>query len=121
MGVHSLGNGIASFNSLYGSYKRGARLRGLMFDITKDEFRELTSADCHYCGLPPSNHYQCPTCVGDYTYNGVDRVDNSKGYIHGNVVPCCTYCNRSKNNQSEEQFLEWVQRVYHHIIEGHRK
>jgi hypothetical protein len=40
--------------------------------------------------------------------NGLDRVDNARGYESGNVVPCCDPCNRMKGTLSREAFLEHV-------------
>ena len=44
--------------------------------------------------------------------NGLDRVDNNKGYTIDNVVPCCKRCNYAKNNQTPREFKEWVKKVY---------
>ena len=35
----------------------------------------------------------------------VDRVDSSKGYIEGNVVICTRFCNRGRNNSTDEFFI----------------
>ena len=53
---------------------------------------------------------------GDYTYNGIDRVDNTRGYTLDNVVPCCFKCNRAKDTMTKEEFLEWVGRVATHSL-----
>lgn len=60
--------------------------RGLEWNISESDYFELISKRCHY-----RNH---PLGIS----NGVclDRVDNSKGYVIGNVVPCCGNCNRIK-------------------------
>jgi hypothetical protein len=31
--------------------------------------------------------------VGEWVYNGIDRVDNNKQYIKENLVSCCKKCN----------------------------
>jgi hypothetical protein len=31
-------------------------------------------------------------------YNGIDRVDNEKGYLVENCVPCCFTCNSLKKS-----------------------
>lgn len=49
---------------------------------------------------------------GGYTYNGIDRVDNTKGYEETNVVPCCTVCNRAKMAHTQEEFFDRVRRIY---------
>jgi len=37
-------------------------------------------------------------------HHGLDRMDNSLGYIKGNVCSCCVTCNKGKSNLS---FTEW--------------
>ena len=37
--------------------------------------------------------------------NGVDRVDNTKGYSVDNSVPCCKFCNTAKHTMSEGDFF----------------
>jgi hypothetical protein len=48
---------------------------------------------------------------GEYLYNGLDRVDNTKGYIISNIVSCCGQCNRAKGILSQEEFLQWLKRA----------
>jgi len=40
---------------------------------------------CYYC-----NHDLEETGIG------LDRIDNDKGYLENNVVPCCWICNKIK-------------------------
>lgn len=42
-------------------------------------------------------HKPCIYC-GDTKNIGCDRIDNSKGHIKSNVVPCCYSCNIVRNN-----------------------
>jgi len=37
---------------------------------------------------------------------GIDRIDNSKGYIEGNMVPCCKICNWMKSDKSSIDFIQ---------------
>lgn len=78
----------------YSSYEKAAAKRGYAFDLTKDEFNRITSEACFYCG-----------CTGKM---GVDRFDNSKGYLQepGQCVPCCSWCNRAKSDSAFEEMLE---------------
>lgn len=104
--------GKASFNALFRQYKTSAKKRGYKWDLSKDEFKILTKQQCYYCGSEPTqlkthNHY-----YGDYTYSGIDRVDNSIGYISNNVVPCCKHCNTAKKEMSKDEFLNWLERAY---------
>ena len=46
---------------------------------------------------------------GDYIYNGLDRIDPSKGYELTNIVTCCENCNRLKSDLvSYEEFIEFI-------------
>jgi hypothetical protein len=71
-------------------YKTGAKRRGLIFELTLDEFSKIINKPCYYCG---SEGY------------GIDRLDSSIGYLKSNIVPCCSMCNYMKNNYSEEDFV----------------
>lgn len=102
--------GVASFNNLYYTYKKGANERCFEFQLTKEEFSTLTLSNCHYCGVEPKQVIRTKTST-PYTYNGVDRADNSVGYIMSNVVPCCGICNLAKRTMKLEEFLDWLDRI----------
>ena len=46
-----------------------------------------------------------------FKYNGIDRINNSKGYTIDNCVPCCFMCNYSKNNHSLSDWKAWLERL----------
>lgn len=46
-----------------------------------------------------------------FVYNGIDRVNNAKGYVTGNVVSCCKNCNLMKKNMSADAFIAHVRRI----------
>ncbi len=109
-----LSNGEAAFNILFGRYKAAAVRRGYIFELTKKQFERLTSSNCYYCGAIPeqicSNKSSKQT--GYYTYNGVDRVNNAKGYMVNNCVPCCGRCNHIKMDLTQEEFLQHIKKIY---------
>lgn len=108
-----LAEGESSFRALYNTYKKRALKDGRAFSLTKEQFRALTSAPCTYCNIKPRQQKRaCSESYGIYQYNGLDRVDNARGYELGNVAPCCAMCNRSKRELSVVEFLDWVRRVY---------
>ena len=78
-------------------YKYDASKRGYEFAISKRYFKLLKQKDCHYCG--------------ESGPNGIDRKDNSRGYIEGNVVACCEMCNRMKMAYGYNEFLRRVRRI----------
>jgi hypothetical protein len=95
-------------NSVYLSYRAGAKVRGFSFSLSREELVSISQQDCSYCGQAPSNNkaYTYSTgAVCSFRYNGVDRVDNTGGYSLDNCVPCCFQCNRAKMNQTAEEFI----------------
>ena len=96
-------------NSLIQEYKNSASQRKLTYDLDDETLFTLIKSNCHYCGKPPSKpHRKCET----FLYNGLDRVDNSIGYIESNVVPCCYICNKMKGELSVEVFLEHLNNIW---------
>jgi hypothetical protein len=110
----SLPYGVGSLNSLYGKYKKAAKNRNLEFLLSLDQFKILTSSLCFYCGMPPCRSFNNGggKSNGSYIYNGIDRVDNSKGYFLENCVPCCKDCNIAKGIKTLDEFKIWVSKVY---------
>ena len=96
----------------YSNYGRNARLRGLTYLITLQEFMSLVKSNCAYCGLEPemrpSHHKRWDF---KFPMSGIDRKDPKRGYESDNVVPCCSFCNQAKWDHSEQDFLNWVNRV----------
>lgn len=109
--------GIA-FEYVWKEYVKSAEERQLEFTLTKDQFRDITQQNCYYCGIQPhtvkdrngSHIFK----ASSYIYNGIDRIDNSRGYTIINSVPCCRNCNIGKGTKTRDEFLAWVSRVYHH-------
>lgn len=109
-----------AFNELLNQYKKNARKTQRVFSLTNDEFRFLTSSNCHYCGEPPSQL----GCFRDrsknsvrqpYLANGIDRVSNEIGYVLSNCVACCKRCNWMKATLSFEEFVGHLRKVLHHL------
>lgn len=120
--VSRIEKGLSGFNRLYEDYKAGATKRNLSFSLSKDEFKALTEQDCHYCKIPPkqimtTSNKKC-TKEGKehsaYAYNGIDRKDNSIGYVLSNCLPCCTLCNRAKHNHPYDLFIDYLNRFRNH-------
>ena len=104
--------GEVAFNNLYGRYRAKAKKKNLNFEFSKDGFKYITSQNCHYCGQRPNQKSQQPTWRGEYVYNGIDRVDNKKGYTKNNSVPCCGQCNKAKSTLSKKDFLSLIKKIY---------
>lgn len=116
--ANRLPSGMAAQNCVYSGYKLRAKRKNLLFDISLEEFYSLTQTRCNYCGVEPANSYSTEDRNGSFCYNGIDRVDNTKGYIKGNCVACCKVCNRAKDILTKDEFKDWIARTYSWIFRG---
>ena len=103
--------GIASMLRVIQGYKRGAKERGLTWELTIEQANKIFRSDCYYCGLGPSNLAGAKVdpngllrANGVFKYTGIDRIDNKLGYTVTNVVPSCAYCNTLKRDKSQKEF-----------------
>lgn len=117
-GAHRKPYGVSSFNRLVRQYKANAKRRGLSFELTDDEVRTLTTGDCTYCGTAPRQVMSSSDSNGEYVYNGIDRVDPSRGYTAVNCVTACKYCNRAKTNMTEHEWFEFRTRLATVLAKG---
>ena len=108
-----LPQGIAGKYSLFKSYRNAAKWRGFEFSLDQEFFFSLVALPCFYCGAEPFTEAR-KSQNGGFLYSGVDRVNNAAGYTHENVVPCCRFCNMAKGTRSQEDFLNWSERLYLH-------
>lgn len=116
-----LPDGIAAMHAVMCGYRTKARSRDLPWKLTEDQFVGLTTSNCYYCGAEPEQVSRQGDFNGDYIYNGIDRIDNSKGYMFDNCVPCCRACNVAKGERSLPEFLEWIDRIHYHVHEENLK
>jgi hypothetical protein len=100
-------------NSLFSSYKREARSRGLEFLLAREEFDRITRLPCLYCGASAGNSMRSKYHA--VAYSGIDRVNNSRGYTNENSVPCCKTCNLAKRGMTVDQFFLWIRRAFSHL------
>lgn len=110
-------NPDSSFRRLYLNYQFNAAKQKRDFALSREDFRRLTSAACHYCGRRPSSVQVCGE-TGRYVYNGIDRRDSSLGYVLENCVACCWTCNQMKSTFAEGAFLKGVDAIYLHQHRG---
>jgi hypothetical protein len=87
-------------------YKHGAKTRNLSFTLSDKDCIILFSKKCYYCGF-----------LNEELGIGIDRTDNSKGYIKSNCVPCCSQCNIMKRDKNLTDFVKICQ----HIATTHNK
>jgi len=105
-------DGFSSAKKQYNAYKSNAIRRGYGFDLRFSHFKFICEKNCYYCGLPPSMVIKAENSrSSSWTYNGIDRVDNTSGYSLHNCVPCCKICNRAKGCLSHIEFIKWIKRI----------
>lgn len=106
-----------SIYNVYSVYKYKAKERNIKFYLTLDEFKNLTSSNCYYCGQTPNQTVKChKNKYGyNYIYNGIDRINSKKSYIIENCVSCCKWCNFAKQTRTIKEFKTWVKKIYNHM------
>ena len=102
----------SAFNAVWNDYVQQTKRRGREWGITKDEARRIFTSPCSYCGVPPSAIKKIPFGRGSFSFNGIDRIDNSVGYILENCTPCCRTCNIMKQGMSVAEFRIHVNKIY---------
>lgn len=113
-----LPEGIAARNKVIVSHKNNAKRKNIEQALTDKQIIAIHKRNCHYCGALPSNTISGAECNGSYTYSGIDRVDNNKGYTTDNSVPCCAICNHAKNNLTYNEFMNWLKQIHSHLIKS---
>ncbi len=85
----------------YRSYLMRSNAKGMDFELTIEEFNQILSLSCVYCGT-----------LNNMT---IDRVDSRYGYVKDNIQPCCYDCNMMKHFIDHQGFLRQVNKIYKHI------
>lgn len=119
--------GEKTIQEYYKRYKGGAQSREYDFNISKKEFESLIFKNCNYCGISPCNKINAYISrtglkIGNASadwiaqnyvlVNGVDRLDNDKGYTLDNTVSCCKICNQAKHTMTIKEFDTWIKRIF---------
>jgi hypothetical protein len=89
-------------------FKAQAKARKQKMLLTKEEFADITTKRCSYCG----DFSKDKICVG------VDRIDSAQGYHAGNVVPCCEMCNLMKRHYDVDAWVAHLKKVISFIHSG---
>lgn len=113
-GTKSKPNNEHCKNSILNSFKQRSKKKKIEFSIESDKFFDLISKECYYCGLEYSNHIKKK--YGEIKYNGLDRIDNTKGYEINNVRTCCSTCNVMKLTLTENEFYNHIKQIYNFRI-----
>jgi len=80
------------------SWKKGARRRGIKWDINEDILLSLPMT-CYYSKRKLTLKSNFLNTVS------LDRINNKKGYVKGNVCFCMTVVNNAKSTMSKTQYI----------------
>ena len=87
--------------------KSQAKDRGKEFFLSEVFYKKMTNKPCFYCNKE---------------FDGgvwADRIDNNKGYLEDNVLPCCGSCNHIRNvHLTVEEMKVAMAAVLAYRIEG---
>lgn len=104
---------------LYSQLKSRSNDLGRPFELTLSQFITIAKLPCAYCKIAPYNKFHLRRTIegvrqcdfsNPLVYSGIDRVDSSGGYVAGNVVPCCAFCNRAKDDWTVGEFISRLHR-----------
>lgn len=109
------GFNVRLINDIFSSYKRHAKARSLVFNISMSDFKILIKTECFYCGRTNVNKHINKRNSEELIYNGIDRINSDIGYIKGNIVSCCGRCNTAKLDYSVKEFYDWINLVYNNL------
>jgi hypothetical protein len=105
-------------NGMWRYYRRNAKTRNIIFDLSRQDFDTLIHQPCGYCGSTGETYYtNAYHIAASAKVNGIDRIDPTQGYFLPNCIPCCKTCNHAKASMSLVEFQEWMERVYNYMKE----
>ena len=112
--------GFVGYEGIHGNtwtmIKKNAQTRNISFEITIEYAWDLykkQNGKCALSGVPISFSKRIK---GDTRSASMDRIDNSIGYVEGNVHWVHKTINFMKSTMSALEFLEWCGRIYNHKI-----
>jgi len=109
-----------SSNGIYQKLKSRSKRKNRVCTITKDSFvkwHKSVGRVCEYCGY---THDELVKFDVRYSKRAkrltIDRKDNDKGYIDGNLVIACGYCNEIKSNFFSYEDMKQIGKIIHDRI-----
>lgn len=123
-----------TINAQYCNHRHGA-IRADSPPLPRETWLAIVRRPCDYCGLTDTRNIAETSLYRDdprrrpltqsqreayaVSMNGIDRVDNTMGYIVSNSVPCCQRCNLMKNDMPRDTFVAHLQSIRVHGSKTH--
>ena len=85
------------------------------FNITREDLHKIYDKQkgiCAYSGVKMTN---IKDGTGYHLTNvSIDRIDNTKGYVKGNISLVCLACNMMKYTLELEELVDWCKKISKH-------
>jgi hypothetical protein len=81
---------------LLATYRCSAARRGFGWQLTDEQALMMLHDKCYWHGKSRETR-------------GIDRTDNTKGYLVHNCVPCCTWCNTGKSDMTVDEWDKFIE------------
>ncbi len=95
---------------MYSAAKIRARKKNIPFDITEEDI--VIPTQCPILEVPLILGHK-----GDYEYSpSLDRIDNSKGYVKGNIMVISKKANSMKNSATISELQNFVKNVLRYSL-----
>jgi len=117
------GPGESTWITKYNQSIHNSGRRDIIHKLTFEEYKNICSQQCYYCDATGSQKRISNSGNQNHQTifaNGIDRINSDLGYVVGNVVPCCKFCNIAKNDLSQEEFYQHIKRLYDYSVQTGR-
>jgi hypothetical protein len=91
---------LKDINAHYHNYQYKSNKYRLKFELSLEQFEGIIKTPCYYCGI-----------IQEKGFNGIDRMDQTQGYVYENCVSCCKVCNYLKGSVDNITFLQRVEHI----------
>ncbi len=96
-----------SIEETWRGFQKRAYDSRILLAINYEQFKAFVINPCYYCGFHTT-----------MKVNGLDRINNHKGYILSNVISCCRICNELKHTAHPNAFLDKIDTITKYNKEG---
>ena len=94
---------LKNVEATFNHYKYDSTIKRRLFELSFEQFETIVKTPCYYCGI-----------VQDKGFNGIDRMDQTQGYVIENCVSSCKLCNFLKGAVDNITFLQRVEHILKH-------
>lgn len=88
----------------YEHYRYRAYQKNIGWNLTEENVIAIKKRPCYICKRQAKGQFS----------NGIDRIDNTKGYSLSNCASCCGECNYMKKDFNIDVLLDQMLKIYNH-------